>query len=307
MSPAELSDRQLDTLLALVDPPPPPSSDLAERIAARATPTQSARAPYSAPPRHRPKRHRIAWSAFIGANVLAAAAAASSWDGQRFDFHRLTDLPHRVALAIHLPRKDKHHELALREPAHHSARLIPHAPSASIPPAARQIVRGPVTHQISIPVQAPEYPARARQLAVRTTNATPDGHKLRAVRQDHLARVNVRSEHALSSPHRWFAHRGKLNEPVRAEKASALQQRSSEIAPPTHREERQTETISNAATAPPPPQKFDIPRENGWRERAQGSGSRMRGRPFASSPQRPKRMDRMPRGHRGFRRFGRRF
>lgn len=304
MSPAELSDRQLDALLGKVDPPPPPSAELVDRIVARATADQPARAAFPVPPRHRPRRHRITWGAVIAANMLAAAAAASSWDGERFDFHRLTDLPHRVALAIHLPQRDKHHELASREAPRVHPRPAGHAEAASVAPRSRSSVPNPTTHQLSIPVRPPVYPPRALQLPVRAISLTAGRQPPRAVQHGHLTGMRVRE---LSPARHPFELKRAAPHPLVAGREPLVQERSSEIAPPLPQEERQAETLARPAPPSAPTQNLDMPRENQWRERAQGFGPRMRDRPFDSSAQRQNWMRRMPRGHRGFHKFGRRF
>lgn len=148
MTRRELSDAQLDALLGQVPKPPPPSDGFAERIFARAaaTPQQSGRRHRVAPRRLR--RGPVVWTTIIAANALAFAAAASSWDGQRFDFHRLADLPHRVAAVIHLP----HHHA--REPERSGAiRLAGRArlpvTAATVRPAEPKNMR-----QIAIPATA---------------------------------------------------------------------------------------------------------------------------------------------------------
>lgn len=101
MSMAEIGDVQLDRLLGHAPAPNAPGPDLADRIVARALHTPQARArllPLAR--RHGPRRRAAVWSAIVAANVMAAAAAAASWDGQRFDFQRLADLPQRMVAAV---------------------------------------------------------------------------------------------------------------------------------------------------------------------------------------------------------------
>ena len=149
MSPTNLSDTQLDALLGQVSSPPLPPADLAERIAdrAQATAQQPIRRFAPAPVRHRPRRLGV-WSAFIAANALAAAAAASSWDGQRFDLSRLADLPHRVVAAIHLSHH-RGHEQRIIHPPGRSAVVLPAAHLVLKPHADQPVVR-----QMSVPVSA---------------------------------------------------------------------------------------------------------------------------------------------------------
>lgn len=148
MSPSDLTDAQLDALLGTVANPSPPTEGLAQRIALRAGSTPQLRAnPFAFAPRG-PRRRPILWTAIIAANALAAAAAASSWDGRRFDFNRLADLPHRVIAAIHLPH---HQATQAAQPTH----LRPK-------PAVRPIVlllpapqtKKTIVHQMQIPVSA---------------------------------------------------------------------------------------------------------------------------------------------------------
>ena len=148
MSTSELTDAQLDALLLKAANPSPPGDGLAQRIAARAATTPQLQTnPFARAPR-RLRRHPIVWSAIIAANALAAAAAASSWDGQRFDFNRLADLPHRVVAAIHLPH---HHGSKIAEPVHLRPKpeVRPIALRAPNPP-----IRPPIVHQMSVPVNA---------------------------------------------------------------------------------------------------------------------------------------------------------
>lgn len=148
MSAAQISDFELDRLLGEVPPSPSPAADLADRIAARALRTPQERASrFAFAPRHRPRRRATLWTAVVAANLMAAAAAAASWDGQRFDFHRLADLPNRVAVAVHIG----HHH---REKALVAERKV--APVAHIAPPVR-------TASAIQPVE----PSRAEALAAR--------------------------------------------------------------------------------------------------------------------------------------------
>lgn len=106
MSMADISDVQLDRLLGHAPPLSAPSLDLADRIVARALRTPQARARLlPLPRRHGPRRRTAVWSTIVAANIMAAAAAAASWDGRQFDFQRLADLPRRVVAAV----RDGHH------------------------------------------------------------------------------------------------------------------------------------------------------------------------------------------------------
>ena len=179
MSPAELSDLQLDQLLGQVAPPPSPAASLSDRIVARSLRTPQMRAGlFGISRRHGSRRRPIVLSAVIAANVMAAAAAASSWDGQQFDFHRLTDFPRRVAAAIHIGHRHRDsHELLVRQQSRPPLRaapvtraieptvattaqapIAPHATSIAIPPRAShasllagRIERPHVVHSLSAP------------------------------------------------------------------------------------------------------------------------------------------------------------
>ena len=129
MSPAEISDLELDRLLGQAPPPPRPPADLADRIVARALRTSQARGrivPF--PTRHRVRRRSAMWGVVAAANLVAVAAAAASWDGQRFDVHRLADLSDRVAAAVHIGH---HRQAARMHPAHEHTRPAPQIASAS--------------------------------------------------------------------------------------------------------------------------------------------------------------------------------
>lgn len=162
MSALELSDLQLDRLLALVGPPEPPRANLADRIFARSLRTPQRHASrFAIARRHGPRHRPVLWSAVIAANLMAVAAAAASWDGRQFDFHRLTSLPEKVAAAIHVGR---HRRDARELPAGASPRLAPQV--ASLPqhpfspadrtPAARPVPSPATT--IAIPPSASHRP-----------------------------------------------------------------------------------------------------------------------------------------------------
>lgn len=151
MSAAQISDLELDRLLGEVPPPPLPAADLADRIAARALRTPQERASrFAFVPRHRPRKRATLWTAVIAANLVAAAAAAASWDGQRFDFNRLADLPNRVAVAVHIGHHHRERALVAQRkvapvahiaPSVRTASAIQPEPSRAEAPAARA---GPV-------------------------------------------------------------------------------------------------------------------------------------------------------------------
>ena len=151
MNAAEISDVQLDRLLGQVLPPRAPTTDLADRIAARALRTPQVRPTvFPLSRRHGPRRRTAVWSALVAANVMVAAAAAASWDGQRFDFQRLADLPRRVVAAVRFrphnePRHSVHPSELQRVPSQITAangpqskavapKAVVHAPPAIIAP-----------------------------------------------------------------------------------------------------------------------------------------------------------------------------
>lgn len=149
MNAGELTDTQLDALLGQVPSPAAPDPALAERIVAQAVASSRLSAGRSAIFRRRRFRRSPAlWTVVIAANALAAAAAASSWDGQRFDFHRLADLPHRVAAVIHLPHRHarelpKHDRTA---PLSQSRKVAAHSAMSSAP---APIIQMPVPVTVS--------------------------------------------------------------------------------------------------------------------------------------------------------------
>ena len=151
MSQRQLSDAQLDALLGQAPNPPEPSGGLAEQIMVRAGATPQRPANRFVPsPRHR-RRRPFVWTTIIAANALAAAAAASSWDGQRFDFHRLADLPHRVAAAIHLP----HHRFREPERAEQRRTMLHGRPAVpAFPAVPARTAQPPKIRQVAIPVTA---------------------------------------------------------------------------------------------------------------------------------------------------------
>ena len=223
MSPADLSDSELTDLLGRVPSPDAPAADLAQRIAARAAATPQTRGHrFAGPSLRKFKRHPIVWSAFIAANALAAAAAAASWDGARFDFNRLADLPHRVAASIHLPHHHHHESKATSHPgakapspkiAMHSAPtlVVPRAPTAALTPAK---------------VMTKDVPP----------NSAQPGH-----RHEHLADVGRASVRKRSKPHsRALNGQGRLVEarshpaPVlkRTHPAVSVEPRSGEMSRP---------------------------------------------------------------------------
>lgn len=158
MSPAEISDLQLDRLLGQMPPPSDPTPDLADHIVARALRTPQTRSRLlRIPRRHGPRRRPAVWTVVIAANLIAATAVAASWDGQQFDFHRLAALPHRVAeAAVRMghPRQANHVDRSREHPrpAHEIASLKRHV-IAPVPPT--------FGHSLSMPVM----PAKARTAA----------------------------------------------------------------------------------------------------------------------------------------------
>ena len=139
MNGMELSDRDLRRLLGQAPPLAGPGPGLAQRIAlqAEATPQRRAPAPL-AWMRRQWRRHSILWSTFFSVNLVAAAAAAATWDGSRFDIHRLTELPHRVWSAVHLRHRHSAAHgapVVRRSPVVHAPVAIPAAPLAHPAPA----------------------------------------------------------------------------------------------------------------------------------------------------------------------------
>lgn len=157
MSVAEISDVQLDRLLGQVQAPQAPSPDLADRIVARSTLVPQARAQlFRLPRRHGPRRRPAVWGLVIAANVMAAAAAAASWDGKQFDFHRLADLPHRVAAAISIGHHRTSDRLnGAREQARPAQHLAPAhqrvAMSATEAPVGHLAAGPDASHPMSAP------------------------------------------------------------------------------------------------------------------------------------------------------------
>lgn len=141
MTVAGISDVQLERLLGHVPSPLAPAPDLADRIVARALRTPRVRARLlPLPLRHSPRRRAAVWSAVFAANVIAAAAAAASWDGQRFDFRRLVDLPQRVVAAV---RPGQHHQVRHSTASRENSRPAPQIASVSghvTEPAPRPLV-----------------------------------------------------------------------------------------------------------------------------------------------------------------------
>lgn len=139
MSLAQITDVQLGRLLSQVPEPLGAAVDLADRIVARSVRTPQVRARLlPIPRRHGARRRPAIWSVVIAANLMAAAAAATAWDGRQFNFHRLVDLPHHVIAAIRVGHHPKiPHEVLQREHAHRVrpqvATLAPH----SVPPIER--------------------------------------------------------------------------------------------------------------------------------------------------------------------------
>lgn len=185
MTTGGLNDAQLFALLGQVASPAEPAPDLTDRIVARAVATARLGTGRPAKPRQiRLRRSPAIWSAVIAANALAAAAAAASWDGQRFDFHRLADLPHRVAAAIHPPR---HHALEPERrdhrqvhPQSHDAATPAPVPLAPAPSAGKRAVHHmpvPVTISRATSMQVPAPHAYRQMRAIARPANRPALHR----------------------------------------------------------------------------------------------------------------------------------
>lgn len=162
MSRAEISDLQLDRLLGQVPSPDEPSPALAERIVAQAIRTPQGRPGFMPlARRHGPRRRVAVWSVLVAANLMAAAAAAASWDGDRFDLQRLADLPQRVMAAV---RHSHHHEARHSTPSSMNpqvspqivTRNAPHAKAPAVKPDAHVVL--PVIAPVAVPIR-PNFPA----------------------------------------------------------------------------------------------------------------------------------------------------
>lgn len=214
MSRSELSDAQLDALLGQLPGPPAPIDGLAERIVARAATT--AQRPLNrsvVTPRRHIRRRPFVWTAFIAANALAAAAAASSWDGQRFDFHRLTDLPHRVAVAIHLPHHHEQVPVRARHP-HPAPSVRPVSPAVPVANSSK-----PRIASLSIPATASLGP-RTQIAPVRVrVHVTPVGrHPIRP--RPHSAINNIALSHR-SAPAPEFRRPDRQDQPAMSRMAQS--------------------------------------------------------------------------------------
>lgn len=176
MSLAEISDVQLGRLLGQVRPPSGAAPDLADRIVARSLRIPQMRARLlPLPRRHGPRRRPAVWSALVVANVMAAAAAAASWDGQRFDFHRLADLPQRVAAAVQIGHHGQnHHSVPVRKHPHPAPQIasvnrhltVPVSPARALPrPAAPSAIPARVKSQAALHLRGTAQGRFQRQVA----------------------------------------------------------------------------------------------------------------------------------------------
>ena len=267
MSAAEISDVQLDRLLGQVAPPAPPSADLAGRIAARALGTIQVRPkPFPIPRRHAPRRRAGVWSVVIAANLMAAAAAAASWDGQRFDFQRLADLPHRVAAAL---QHGHRHQIEHKQIAHDRVVAVAHGqeafPVASAvgQPASRQASAATsgaaaAWHAIPrLPVQLPSFQRRHEAASAEV----PARH----AQAFHGVTVKVPMQRRAPGISHITASRERVTAPrpqriVRDQTAQKrLEQAASSLEPEIaqHRREAAPVADQNAYTAMPPPPRVD--------------------------------------------------
>lgn len=175
MSTTQLSDLQLDRMLGFVSPPSPPAPDLADRIVARSARTPQARTRLlPIPRRHGPRRRPAVWSVAIAANLMAAAAAATSWDGRHFDFHRLVDLPHRVAAAIRIRHHRSGDQAAPHRERPHAAAQIASATPHAVDPRIAMMAKGQAP---SLRAVAPIMPGKSQAvLHVRGTARVAKPH-----------------------------------------------------------------------------------------------------------------------------------
>jgi hypothetical protein len=242
MSAAQISDLELDGLLGAVSPPQPPSADLADRIAERAlrTPQERARR-FAFAPRHGPRMRATLWTAVIAANLMTAAAAAASWDGQRFDFHRLADLPNRVALAVHIGHHHREGALVARRnvaPVAHIAGLVrtasaiqPVEPSRAEARAARArpVVMPPIrvrSHLANPPVERPQPIERGTAAAQPAKRVHPFQHRV-AVPPHRVPRLAPRKR--LEAPVSAVSERSQLKVPDALPRQEYLEQRPATV------------------------------------------------------------------------------
>jgi hypothetical protein len=222
MSAAQISDLELDQLLGQAPAPPAPPADLANRIAARALRTpQEPAGRFSFAARSRPRARATLWTAVVAANLMAAAAAATAWDGQRFDFHRLTDLPKRVAAAIHIEHNPSAKALVAQRKAVTMAHVAPRIRAAGTKAEASR---------------AEPASAVATRVVMQPMQVRPQG-ATRAIERPHVierenAGAHVRFQpyqrRVVVPPHRIA--RVRPNQP-REESASAMPERSQLGAP----------------------------------------------------------------------------
>ena len=301
MSAPKLTDAQLDALLGQAPSPPTPADGLADRIMARAAATPQRPANRFVPAPRRLRRRPFVLTTIIAANALAAAAAASSWDGQRFDFNRLADLPHRVAAAIHLPH---HHR---REPERLGrSREAPRVRPAALQAQPRPVVT-PLPHKVAIPVTA--------SLGMRNPAASPyrGGHvavtaiahaRARPERPEGVARTKIAQriprDHAL-------ARQEVARAPVMKQEPAATPYPARDLGAARPYMQPQAEVRPEVRPETDDNRRFDRARPNNWQRH--GPRARFNPRDGAGRPrqwQKWRRNFRPPQRNQG-RRFARRF
>lgn len=254
MSAAQISDLELDQLLGQVPAPREPGADLADRIAARALRTPQERASrFSFIAGPRPRTRARVWTAVVAANLMAAAAAATSWDGQRFDLQRLTDLPRRVAAAVHIRHNHSEKAPVAQRKALPTARVAPPVRAASTKIEASRAepsnalptrVVMPPTHvrqRWAIrPIEQPHVIARENASAQRVVRYHPFQHRV-AVPPHRIA--GVRPNGRLEKPVSVAPERSQFRLPDPSSRQERLEQR------PTTREQVAPEAV---VLAPPP-------------------------------------------------------
>jgi hypothetical protein len=174
MNPQPFSDEDLARLLRAV-PLKQTSSDLANRIAAAAsTMPQHSGARKSPWPRRSISRSASRWIAGVGVNLIAVAAAATSWTGHGFDVRRISELPARIVAVFH--QQTQQTPLVVR--ADHLVSRPPQVQTqSSVPPPVRP----------SLPVVSPVLPNPASRYLVQPT------------RRDVMA-LPLQHAHALPAP-----------------------------------------------------------------------------------------------------------
>lgn len=275
MSAAQISDFELDQLLGRAPAPPAPPADLADRIAARALRTPQDRASrFTIATRRRPRRRAALWTAVVAANLMAAAAAAASWDGQRFDFHRLVDLPNRVALAVHIGHHHREKALVAQRkigpvahippPVRTASESLPVEPSRAEAPAAPggPVVMPPIgvrSHLANRPVERPQPIEREIAAAQLTKRVHPFQHRV-AVPSHRVARLapKERLEGRVST----VTERSELKAPEAVSRQERPEQRPATV-------ERQ-QVVPDVPVSAPPPEDVGEQRQ----ARADGEASR---------------------------------